>query len=419
MYHPTWAGLTVDPLSLEPAKETLRDYISRDTISTTVYNNNNNMVPLLYLALRCPTSGSDSRLRFAYRTRCVELLQSPQGRETFECMSYAYQILINSPLRDQYDEAEDDERDSVAFLSDLVELNQGVVEPSEYFMQQWGFLGSADNNRGAESFILGKFTEHKIWNNEEHQNLLPTADTGLFKRVFPAKHVAANELHLTRLLDPSYLSNVIGSPESLHSFFDGSCQNDFSAPFAAEFLYLLQDELVHEKNPKHKSDTALKYFSAAKRAEQAQTWFLNTCQNKANIPKATYVHILYYVIACELLGKLAAQWHEAVKQQEQVSQSGLDSLLSQLMAKTNDWLTEDENALSENIAKTGENEYSQNFFLDSAFNGFTYHDPAKMSLHESLSLSDHKCDRTNGMWTQQGFLKEMEWPWRNEYYRLW
>ncbi|AOW06042.1 YALI0E27588p [Yarrowia lipolytica CLIB122] len=387
------------------------------------------MVPLLYLALRCPSSASESRLRFAYRNRCVELLQSPQGRETFDCMSYAYQILVNSPLRDQYDEA--DERDSVEFLTDLVEQNGGVVEPTEYFMQQWGLLGT---DRSEETFIFNKFSEQKGW--ELEQNFLPTADTGIFKRVFPTKHVPAIELHLVKLMDPSFLSNVIASDESLHSFFEES-KVDFSAPFAAEFLYLLQNELVESLHPpptskevgvkhlhvtvpqkKHKfKGPELHYYAAAKRAELAETWFLKSCQNK-NIPKTTYMHILYYVVACELLGKLAAQWHNAVK--SHLSQSDrLDALLTQLDAKTNEWLVEDVNSLSENIAKTGENEYNQNFFIDSAYNGFTYTEPANLPLHESLRLSEYKNERGNGMWTERGFFKDLQFPFRNEYYRLW
>lgn len=389
------------------------------------------MVPLLYLALRCPASASESRLRFAYRNRCVELLKSPQGRETFDCMSYAYQILINSPLRDQYDEA--DERDTVEVLTDLVEQNGGVVEPSEYFMQQWGLLGT---DRSEESFIFNKFSESKGW--ELEQNFMPTADTGIFKRVFPPKHVPAVELHLVKLLDPSFLSNVIASNESLNSFFDKSGV-DFSAPFAAEFLYLLQDELNESlHSPVHTKEVGMNYrylhvnvaqkksklkgpemhyYAAAKRAEKAETWFLKSCGNK-NVPKTTFVHIQYYVVACELLGKLAAQWHNAV--QSHLSQSDrLEALLNELHAKTNDWSVEDENALSENIAKTGENEYNQNFFIDSAYNGFTYAEAAKLPLHESLELSEYKCERGNGMWTERGFIKDLEFPFRNEYYRLW
>lgn len=384
------------------------------------------MVPLLYLALRCPSNASDSRVRFAYRNRCVELLQSPQGRETFECMSYAYQILVNSPLRDQYDDA--DERDTVEFLADLIDQNEGVVEPSEYFMQQWGFLGT---DRSEETFIIGKFQETKNWEPENF--LLPTADTGIFKRVFPSKHVSAPELHLTKLLDPSYLSNVIASPESLHSFFEGS-QIDFSAPFAAEFLYLLQDELIETiHSPVHTKEVGMKhmtinvahkkshgpeehYYLAAKRAELAEHWFLNTSHNKST-PKTTYVHILYYVVACELLGKAAAQWHNAV-QSNATHKEQLNALLTALKTKTNDWLLEDDNALSENLAKTGENEYAQNFFVSSAFNGFTYAEAAKLPLHESFKLSEYKCDRGNGMWTHRGFVKDLDFMFRNEYFRL-
>ncbi|KAG5357389.1 hypothetical protein CJU90_6221 [Yarrowia sp. C11] len=387
------------------------------------------MVPLLYLALRCPSSASESRLRFAYRNRCVELLQSPQGRETFDCMSYAYQILINSPLRDQYDES--DERDTAEFLTDLVEQNGGVVEPSEYFLQQWGFLGA---DRSEESFIFNKFSGPKNW--EPEQNYLPTADTGIFKRVFPSKHVPATEFHLIKLLDPSFLSKVIESNESLNSFFEES-KGDFSAPFAAEFVYLLQNELVENLHPpahtkelgvnvKHlhysvqerkSKGPEMHYYAAVKRAELAENWFLKKSQNK-NVPKTTYMHILYYEVACELLAKLAAQWHNAV--QSHLSQfDRLDALLTGLNEKTGEWLVEDENPLSENIAKTAENEYNQNFFIDSAYNGFTYSEPAQLPLHESLRLSEFKSERGNGMWTNRGFLKDIQFPFRNEYYRLW
>ncbi|KAG5366287.1 hypothetical protein CJU89_0705 [Yarrowia sp. B02] len=387
------------------------------------------MVPLLYLALRCPTTASEGRLRFAYRNRCVELLQSPQGRETFDCMSYAYQILISAPLREAYDE--NDERDSVEFLTELVEQNGGVVEPTEYFMQQWGLLGA---DRSEEAFIFNKFSEQKAW--ELEQNYLPTADTGIFKRVFPTKHVPAVELHLIKLMDPSFLGSVIASSESLHSFFEES-KVDFSAPFAAEFLYLLQNELtetlhppphtkevgikhLHVNVPKKKEKVKapeLHYYSAAKRAELAETWFLKQCQNR-NVPKTTYMHILYYVVACELLGKLAAQFHNAV--QSHIGQSDrLDALLSELKAKTSEWIEDDANAFSENIARTGENEYNQNFFIESAYNGFTYTETAHVPLHESLRLSEYKCERGNGMWTERGFFKDLEFPFRNEYYRLW
>lgn len=387
------------------------------------------MVPLLYLALRCPSTASESRLRFAYRNRSAELLQSPQGRETFDCMSYAYQILIDPRLRSQYDESE--ERDSIEFLTDLVEQNGGVVEPTEYFMQQWGLLGT---DRGEETFIFNKFSEQKGW--ELELNILPSADIGIYKQVFPTKHVPAVVLHLVKLMDPSFLTNVIASGESLHSFFEES-KVDFAAPFATEFVYLLQNELEETLHPpptskevgikhlhvsvpqkKHKQKGAeLQYYAAAKRAELAETWFLKSCQNKA-IPKTTYMHILYYTVACELLGKLAHQWHSAV-QSHLSSSDRLEALLQELKSKTSEWLVEDDNALSENIAKTGENEYNQNFFVDSAYNGFTYTEPAHLPLHESLRLSDFKCERGNGMWTERGFFKDLEFPFRNEYYRLW
>lgn len=377
------------------------------------------MVPLLYLALRCPTDCNDSRLRFAYRNRCAELLQSPDGKETFECMSYAYQILINSPLRDQYDEGDD--RDSQAFLSDLVEQNGGIVEPMEYYMQQWGFLGV---DRAEESFILSKFSAPHPW--EQDVNLLPTADSGIFKRVFPNKHVPAKKTQLTKLLDSQFLSGILASTEAANSFFE-SAKEDFGAPFAAEFLYLLEQGLEVETHPvvqhritlkkKHAIHEEDQYYKGAKRAEKADDWFLNTCPNR-HVSNNTHVNILYYIVACELLAKLSVQWHSVLdSHSSQMSQ--LEHLLSEVRAKTNEWLLVDDNPLSETIAKTGENEYNMNFYFENAYNGFSYVNPAVMPLHMSLELSEKKVDRGNGLWTSQPFKKELEFPFNNNYYRMW